>query len=62
MKYKASIKFENDEAIDSAEIYRIMVGLSNVAKRTIYIEIEDEAGEIIGCGEMGENTEITERK
>lgn len=54
MKYKARIKFECNHQIDSEEIYKLMVDLGNRTPVFIDIEIEDENGEMIGCGELGE--------
>lgn len=55
MEYKARIKFECEHGIDSGEIYKLMVDLFNRTPVPIYIEMEDENGEVIGTGTAGED-------
>lgn len=53
-EFKVIIKFNSDHGIDSGEMYKTMVNLWGETPDAIYIEIEDQKGEVIGFGQTGE--------
>ena len=53
MKYKVTIKLESH-----LDAYDLMMSLAANVENLLYIDVEDEDGEITGYGEACEDTEL----